>query len=289
LELGVELRHLRYFATVADEQNFGRAALRLFISQSTLSEQIQSLENEVGGALLTRTSRRFGLTDAGRLLLPEALRLIAQADHALRATRAVTAGEVGSIRIGFSGVVALSGLLRDNLREFRTAHPFVEVELVEAAPSVLIEHLRNGIVDVAYTPDLGEADDVSSRHKATFRPIVAVPEGHAYAERASVHLTELVGQPLVVFATEHDVWAADLLSEVVPEYLRTGTSTLGVLALVSAGSGVAVVPSVLEQVGMPGVSYVPLAGAPGIVIVIAVRRGENGPVVQEFLRISNGA
>jgi DNA-binding transcriptional LysR family regulator len=274
LELGVELRHLRYFATVADEQNFGRAALRLFISQSTLSEQIQSLENEVGGALLTRTSRRFGLTDAGRLLLPEALRLIAQADHALRATRAVTAGEVGSIRIGFSGVVALSGLLRDNLREFRTAHPFVEVELVEAAPSVLIEHLRNGIVDVAYTPDLGEADDVSSRHKATFRPIVAVPEGHAYAERASVHLTELVGQPLVVFATEH---------------LRTGTSTLGVLALVSAGSGVAVVPSVLEQVGMPGVSYVPLAGAPGIVIVIAVRRGENGPVVQEFLRISNGA
>ncbi len=281
----MELRHLRYFVTVADEQNFGRAAARLFISQSTLSEQIRALEREVGGPLLVRTSRRVELTEAGRLLLPEGRRIIAQADHALRVVRASTAGEVGSLRIGFSGVAALSGLLGADLQAFRRLHPHVEVELVESAPLALAEMLRTGGIDVAYAPDLGNGTDLTTATRAVVHPIVALPADHPLAARASVRLDDLIDEPLVAFATGHDEWALDLLADVARERLRTASSTLGVLALVSAGVGVAVVPGVLEAVAMPGVSYRPLETAAELGVVTAIRRGEPPATVRELLRV----
>ena len=281
----MELRHLRYFVTVADEQNFGRAAARLFISQSTLSEQIRVLEREVGGPLLVRTSRRVELTEAGRLLLPEGRRAIAQADHALRVVRASTAGEVGLLRIGFSGVAALSGLLGAELRAFRRLHPRVEVELVEAAPQTLAEMLRAGGIDVAYAPDLGESTDLTTATRTVVHPIVALPADHPLASGPPVRVEDLIDQPLVAFATGHDEWALDLLADVAPERLRTASSTLGVLALVSAGVGVAVVPGVLECVAMPGVSYRALEAATELGVVVAIRRGEPSATARELLRI----
>ncbi len=280
----MELRHLRYFVTVVEEQNFGRAATRLFISQSTLSEQIRSLEREVGGPLLVRTSRRVELTDAGCLLLPEARRAITQADHALRVVRAATAGELGSLRIGFSGVAALSGLLGSDLRAFRLAHPQVQVELVEGAPPALVEMLRDGVIDVAYTPDLGDTADLTTARRTVVHPLVAVPADHPLATAPSIRLADLIDQPLVAFATGHDEWALDLLAEVAPERLRTASTTLGVLALVSAGVGVAVVPGVLECVAMPGVSYRALDVATELAVVVAIRRGEPPVTVRELLR-----
>ncbi|TQL54181.1 LysR substrate-binding domain-containing protein [Subtercola boreus] len=282
----MELRHLRYFIAVAEEQNFGRAASRLFISQSTLSEQIRSLENEVGGPLLLRTSRRVELTEVGDLLLPEARRALAQTDHALQTVRASLAGDLGSIRVGFSGVAALGGLLGGDLRTFRMAHPLVEISLLEAAPAVLSDHLVAGVIDVAYSPDLGDVEGIVARSATRISPIVAVPHDHPFAGAESVSLADLVDQPLIAFASEHDAWAVDLLAEVSPERLRSASSTLGVLALVSAGSGVAVVPSVLECVAMPGVAYAPLTGAALIALVIASRSGETAGTVRELLRIS---
>lgn len=274
---------------VAEELNFGHAAARLFISQSTLSEQIRSLEREVGGPLLVRSSRRVDLTEAGRRLLPEAHRAVGQADHALRVVRAAAAGELGSIRIGFSGVVALSGLLADDLRNFRASHPRVEVSLVEAAPSVLAEYLRAGAVDVAYGPDLSDTADLVTWERTTVHPIVALPHDDPLAAAKSVGLGDLADQPLISFTSGHDAWAADLFSELAPGRIRTASSTLGVLALVSAGAGIAVVPSVLDCVAMPGVSYRPLTGAAGIAIVIAVRKGEPEATVRELLRVSGVA
>lgn len=116
-----KLRHLRYFATVADERHFGRASALLHITQSTLSTQVQALEREVGGLLFTRTSRRVELTEAGELLLPEARRALAQADRALQVARRSVRGETGAVRIGFSGVAVLQDALSDDLRLFHQA------------------------------------------------------------------------------------------------------------------------------------------------------------------------
>lgn len=96
----MELRHLRYFVTVAEELHFGRAATRLSIVQPSLSQQIQQLENELGFPLLHRTKRYVELTDAGKVFLSEAKQVLAQVQEAKRAAQRAYRGEMGRLVVG---------------------------------------------------------------------------------------------------------------------------------------------------------------------------------------------
>ncbi len=98
----MELRHLRYFIAVAEELHFGRAALALGISQPPLSQQIQALEQEIGARLFERTNRRVELSEAGRLFLEEARRVLVQVDKAADVARRAQLGELGELKIGFT-------------------------------------------------------------------------------------------------------------------------------------------------------------------------------------------
>src|ERR1700761_6269099 len=98
----MDLRHLRYFVCVAEEMHFGRAAMRLGISQPPLSQQIRALEDEIGARLVARTSRRVKLTEAGRMFLPEAREALAQFDRAVRVVRETERGELGRLGLGFT-------------------------------------------------------------------------------------------------------------------------------------------------------------------------------------------
>src|SRR4051794_24642585 len=104
----MELRHLRSFVAVAEELHFGRAAERLHIAQSPLSQQIQRLERQVGAMLFERNRRKVELTDAGNAMLTHAREALAQADLAETAARAAAAGRAGTLRIGFLGSAALA-------------------------------------------------------------------------------------------------------------------------------------------------------------------------------------
>src|SRR3954452_18735654 len=108
----MELRHLRSFVAVAEELHFGRAAERLHIAQSPLSQQIQRLERQVGAMLFERNRRKVELTDAGNAMLTHAREALAQADLAETAARAAAAGRAGTLRIGFLGSAALAILPR---------------------------------------------------------------------------------------------------------------------------------------------------------------------------------
>src|SRR2546430_5817876 len=126
----MELRHLRYFIAVAEELHFGRAALRLFIAQPPLSQQIMQLERELGFPLFTRTKRHVELTPAGRLFLDEAREILSGIEKAVGAARRAAQGQTGRLRIGFVGSAAYH-LLPDVLRRFRDDFPDVELSLRE--------------------------------------------------------------------------------------------------------------------------------------------------------------
>ena len=144
----MDLRHLRYFVAVAEEEHFGRAAKRLHIVQPALSMQIRSLEEELGGPLFQRTSRRVVLTEAGKILPADARRLLAQADRVRTDVRRSLKGEIGSVRIGFVGATVFGDELIDDLRRFRQFRPDVEVYLNGVAPQQQAEALLNGELEV---------------------------------------------------------------------------------------------------------------------------------------------
>lgn len=195
----VELRHLVYFVTVAEERNFTRAAQRLRVVQSGVSAAVRALERELGVRLFERSSQRVALTDAGAALLPAARATIDAAQAARDAVAEVRGGLRGTLRIGTLisvGFVDLPGLLG----RFRAEHPAVDLRL-RAAPSGsagLASALVDGELDVAFLSLAGRGPAGLSVRILAAEPIVAVlPAGHPLAARPRLTLADLADEPFV--------------------------------------------------------------------------------------------
>src|SRR5262245_47380237 len=124
----MELRHLRYFVAIAEEQNITRAADRLHVSQPPLSRQLRDLEAEFGVPLFVRSPKSVRLTEAGRLFLTEARAVIARAEEAILAVRAVANGRRGEIHLGYAPSLTVD-LLPRALRAYQEQHPGIQVTL----------------------------------------------------------------------------------------------------------------------------------------------------------------
>src|SRR3954470_820933 len=156
----IELRHLRYFAAVAEELHFGRAAERLHLAQPPLSQQIRKLEGMVGHALFTRTSRAVRLTSAGEVFLQRAHRTLRNVQEDLEEARSVGRGEVGSLKVGFIGSSMLTSLPA-MLGEYRRRYPKVRLQLHESHTAGVIQGLGTAALDIGFLRDGGEAEGLS--------------------------------------------------------------------------------------------------------------------------------
>jgi DNA-binding transcriptional LysR family regulator len=128
---GMELRHIRYFLAVAEEQNFTRAAKKVGIGQPPLSQQIRALEEELDAALFHRFSRGAELTSAGRAFLPEAQAMLRQAERAKKVAQLGAKGQVGQLRVGFTTSAVFHPIVPQIIREFHEKHFEVELSLTE--------------------------------------------------------------------------------------------------------------------------------------------------------------
>ncbi|KPN87755.1 LysR substrate-binding domain-containing protein [Pseudomonas nunensis] len=290
----MDLRHLRYFLAVAEEGHFGRAAQRLHIVQSALSMQIRALEEELGGPLFLRTSRRVELTEAGILLRAEAQRTLDQAAHAQRVVQRSLRGEMGTVRIGFAGNAVFSGRLMADVRAFRAAYPDAEVILRELAPQLQVEAIQNGQLDLGYAPSHGgqaHDRDLLFERIGTWPLVVALPEDHPLATHKTLRVPMLGAESLIIYAAHGaDEYMLAGLRRALgrePKVQRT-TSTLSVLALVAAGMGVAMVPAPLMQVKIPGLTYRSFDDVePHTDLLLISRAKEIGGAVRAFLRVAH--
>ncbi|WP_216903525.1 LysR family transcriptional regulator [Nocardia alni] len=291
----MELRHLRYFAAVAEELHFGRAAARLFVTQSTLSVQIQQLEAEVGGPLFARTSRQVELTESGRLMYAEALRALDQADRTLYVARQSVLGEAGSIRIGFAGVAAFNGILPTDLRAFHDAHPAVEIEVREMALDEVVDELAGGAIDLGYTPEMAWTSSMDCLDRRVRAPIVlaaAVRGDHRLAGRGVVQKADLAAETLILPTSGSDTLTIEeRIRPTTPgtdARVRLVPTTLAVLALAAAGLGVGIVPQETSLLAVGGLVYLPIAEVTGPDLLVLTRRDETlGPVLA-YLRTLTG-
>ena len=197
-----ELRHLRYFVAVAEELNFSRAARRLRMAQPPLSAAIRQLEAELGTDLFRRSSREVALTEAGRVLLDGARRTLAEAERALSATRRAGAGELGSLRIGFSWSARFETLPALG-RAFRARRPDVELLTEEMWNARMIEALRAGAIDLAVALSPQISDGLTYTPIRSERVVAILSSNHARAGDSAVPLDALAAHELVLFPRDY--------------------------------------------------------------------------------------
>ncbi|NML43588.1 LysR family transcriptional regulator [Ramlibacter sp. G-1-2-2] len=259
----LDLAQLRCFVAVAEELHFGRAAVRLHMTQPPLSRQIQLLEHAVGVQLLERTSRSVKLTAAGAVLYKDAATLLRLAQQAARAAERTGKGEAGRVVVGYtavSGYKLIPALLAEAGRRF----PEIEIELMEAVSTEQLKALEEETIDLAFARPLHTAGAFRYHRVAREPMMLALPARHPLARKAKPRLADLAGQPLVMYSEKegkyfHDKIAALFTASAAqPQYLHHIGQTHTIMALVAAGLGLAIVPASAQQLRFEHVVFRPL-------------------------------
>jgi DNA-binding transcriptional LysR family regulator len=287
----IELRHLRYFAILAQELHFGRAAARLGIAQPPLSQQIRRLESALGTRLLDRTSRRVQLTDAGSAFLVEAERVLAGLETAVEAARRTGRGESGELRVAFAATVMFLALPQI-IREFRSRYPRVHLDLREMPTGPQLDGLRAGNIEIGFVrePRPDPALEMVTVMREPLR--IAVNRSHPLAARPTLAVKDLANEPFVLFPAD---LAPGLHAQVValcraagftPRIVEESRELYTSVSLVEAGVGVSILPASVEKLGWRGVRYraIPSAGAETR-IAAAWRRDRVRPVIEAFMSV----
>lgn len=291
----IELRQLRYFLAVAEELHFGRAAVRLHMTQPPLSQTIQSLETLLGTPLFIRTKRSVALTPAGLALLPEARRLLSQAEALPEIARRAASGASGRLSLAFVSTADYS-VLPPLLREFRERYPQVQIDLREATSDVQLEDLVNGRIDAGLLiPPLPDKVKAELDYVAVLSEplILAAPAGlKALRGKSKVSLKTLAEAPLIIFPRRiapafHDaILACFRNAGLTPAIGQEAIQMQTIVGLVSAGMGIALVPQSVSNLKRPGVEYKALADeTPLVETGLAWRRDNPSPVLHGFLEL----
>jgi DNA-binding transcriptional LysR family regulator len=206
----LELRELRYFVVLCDELHFGRAAERLHISQSPLSQAIAQLERKLGTRLLDRSSRHVQITDAGSVLVHHARRLLREADHAVGATKRAGAGENGTIRLAV-GPVSRDGVLSGLRHALDERVPGLTVDVVEVGGDEVVETVLSGGADAGLVLNPRPRDDLSAVPLRRDSAVAMMLRGHPLSGRESVTLEELARHTLLLWPRGTSRAAHDLV------------------------------------------------------------------------------
>src|SRR5262249_21134194 len=196
----MELRHLRYFVAVGEEQHYGRAAQRLRVAQPALSRQIQDLEDEVGFKLFERLPRGVKLSAGGKLFLEDARRILQQVSEAAARAARVARGQSGTLLIGFTENASWHGVVPDSLRKFRQRQPDAELLLRPAGSVDQVDDIRSGRVDAGFVFNLPTNDEELDQLPVAMQNVeLAIPKGHPLSKRKRLRLRDLVDTPFVWF------------------------------------------------------------------------------------------
>ena len=287
----MDLRHLRYFATLAQERNFTRAAARLNVSQPPLSQQIKALENELGAPLFVRTSRRVELTAAGEAFLAHVNAILERVEQACAEARAVGGGRLGTLDVGSSSSLLL-GPLPQLVAGFRRAFPGVRVALHEMTPAAQLAALRDRRLDVSFSRTPVEDENFGAELAWNDPVVAALPRGHRLLARRKLALRDLANEEFVLLRLDSSAFAAYLHQCCVdagflPRASQHVVESQAMPSLVAAGLGVALVPASLARVHRHGVDYRTLRGAaPRADVYALTRRDDPSATVRNFLEKS---
>jgi DNA-binding transcriptional LysR family regulator len=289
----MELRHLRYFTAVAEHGGIGRTAHIVHVAPSAISEQIRDLESELGVSLFDRKNRRIRLTYHGERFLKDARAVLEVADRAVANVQKSIRGEIGTLTIGFF-VGGTGNFFPRVIKEFRHRFADVQVSLVEMAPAMQHRALETGAIEIAFTRPVqaAYATLLRSEHFKTEPFYVVLLRTHPLAGKRRIFLRELANEMFILNDRSHSPATFDKVITLCaeagfsPRIGSTATVSSGVIALVEAGEGVAIVAEGSKKLGSEEVAFVPVADNTAFIdLVIAWSPQYETPVVRSFLEL----
>ena len=288
----MELRHLRYFIAVAEELHFGRAALRLGMSQPPLSQQVKLLEEEIGVVLFKRTKRQVLLTPAGEVFLRETRKTLAQAKHTIQAAQRAARGEIGQLSVGFVSS-AVYGKVPSIFSLMRNRYPGVSLLLQDLTSEEQVEALKGNRIDVGLVrPPVVDAESLTMRVIWQEALMVALPEGNPLTRKAAIAIEDLAEELFIQIPRHVAPGFYDQCIRICaragfsPKIVQEARTTPTIVSLIAGGMGVAILPASLLSLQRSGVVYRPFkAPAPTTDMAVIWRPDDNSPTLLSFLDI----
>ena len=262
----MDLRHLRYFVAIAEHGSFTKAAETLRIEQPPLSQQIKSLETELGVQLFIRSKRGAALTDFGEQLFEKAQTILHLEQQFHLLARGLSLGEQGRLRIGMAGAVALLPLIPKAIRAFREQWPDIVITLEESNTPALCEALRERRVDLAIVRPPAPDPDIALHPLFDEPTLIAIPKGHPLSKRHTLRLIDVAKEPFLIFDRSLGLGFYDAIISAcqqagfTPRFGQAAPQIAATIPMVAAGLGVAIVPAYLSQIHADVATFHPISG-----------------------------
>ncbi|VVN66245.1 LysR family transcriptional regulator [Pseudomonas fluorescens] len=282
----MEIRHFRYFLAVARQRNFTRAAEQLGIAPPTLTRQIQDMENTLGTRLFLRQQRQVSLTEAGAVLMIEAEATVRQFEFAQLNAQRAGRGETGHIELGYVASAVYSGLLQKQVQSFSREYPDVSLSVRESPMAALPGLIAEGRFDIGYIRSpmiLPEGLDALRLDAEGF--VLALSAESWLSRLADITPEHLQDQTFILPEQISGTLQVAAQGGYAPKLGPQPGGLVAVIALVSLGQGVAVVPeSVVGHVSLPNVLYRPIKGSEACSWLSLIhRRFEKAPAVARYI------
>ncbi|MEO5802497.1 MAG: LysR substrate-binding domain-containing protein [Verrucomicrobiota bacterium] len=289
----MELRHLRYFVTAAEELNISRASARLRVSQPAVSRQIHDLEEELGVALFKREKNGLSLTEAGESYLAHARDILRKSVEAVTHMNSFRKKAAKKLTVGYIAP-ALATILTPALRRFERTNAETEISLKELSPNEQVKALRDGRIDLALLgnpcAELGKEFQITVLRRIPFQAVL--PDNHLLADRKRLALSELKDETFIGFIEESfpgrnaAICAACQQVGFTPRLRHRVGSLSALLAMVATGRGVTLAPAEVSQLPHPQAVFVALKPpTASVASAAAFRKSDKNVALLELLAL----
>lgn len=279
----IELRHLEYFLVLADTLHYRKAAQKLFISQSALSQQIQRLEVIVGQKLFIRNNRKVSLSDSGKLFRQEAAIIVQQVERSMERWQLAVEGIRGLIRIGFVGS-AMQHYLPPILKQFSKTHPKIKFYLEDLSNQAQLDALEKQQLDIGFmrANDIPSTMNLQSVYKEPFT--LVLPEAHPISSKNFVDMGQLANASFILFPNSRSQMYYQQILNICgdcgfsPTISHRSIHGPTIFKLVESGLGVSIVPKSLKDEHNYRVRFIDLVEVPHQTELFAVwnKDSQNG-------------
>lgn len=287
----MELRHLRYFITVAEELNFSKAALKLYTAQPSLSQQIKDLEEDVGVKLLHRTKRKVELTEEGAVFLEQARLTLAQADKAVAMARQVSQAKQQMLRIGFVPVAEMK-IFPYVLPNLRVQNLDLKIELLSMNNNDQMKAIKKGELDITFTRHNFNSDEIESQFVLREPLIFILPKDHPLAKYERIPVKALNGIDFIIPAAEQSQNLHDMILNFAKtngiefNIVQKADNILFNINSIGMGLGCTILPGYIAPLTMNNTIIRPLdIELPYLDLYVSYRKNSNSPSVDKFMEL----